>query len=90
MTSFIIAGLYYKATAGRRSGNRSRNVADRARSTGKSSHRSIGAILRVPWRRQASVLGLSIARTIAREHGGDVTLKTRDTGGLRASIELPA
>jgi signal transduction histidine kinase len=35
-------------------------------------------------------LGLSIARTVAREHGGDVTLRNRDNGGLRASIELPA
>jgi signal transduction histidine kinase len=35
-------------------------------------------------------LGLSIARTVAREHGGDVTLGNRDNGGLRALIELPA
>lgn len=35
-------------------------------------------------------LGLSIARTVAREHGGDVTLKNRDPGGLSALIELPA
>lgn len=35
-------------------------------------------------------LGLSIARTVAREHGGDVTLKNRDGGGLTALIELPA
>jgi signal transduction histidine kinase len=35
-------------------------------------------------------LGLSIARTVAREHGGDVTLKNRDAGGLRVLIELPA
>ncbi|WP_407177290.1 ATP-binding protein [Bradyrhizobium sp. STM 3562] len=35
-------------------------------------------------------LGLSIARTVAREHGGDVTLKNRDGGGLSALIELPA
>jgi signal transduction histidine kinase len=34
-------------------------------------------------------LGLSIARTVAREHGGDVTLKNRDGGGLSALIELP-
>jgi signal transduction histidine kinase len=35
-------------------------------------------------------LGLSVARTIAREHGGDVTLANRDGGGLSARIELPA
>jgi signal transduction histidine kinase len=35
-------------------------------------------------------LGLSITRTVAREHGGDVTLKNRDNGGLSALIELPA
>ncbi len=35
-------------------------------------------------------LGLSVARTIAREHGGDVTLTNRDGGGLSARIELPA
>ena len=31
-----------------------------------------------------------IARSVAREHGGDVTLKNGDNGGLRALIELPA
>jgi signal transduction histidine kinase len=35
-------------------------------------------------------LGLSVARTVAREHGGDVTLRNRDKGGLSALIELPA
>ena len=35
-------------------------------------------------------LGLTIARTIARSHGGDVTLTNRETGGLRARITLPA
>jgi len=34
-------------------------------------------------------LGLSIARTVAREHGGDVTLRNRSSGGLSAIIELP-
>jgi signal transduction histidine kinase len=34
-------------------------------------------------------LGLSIARTVAREHGGDVTLKNRDHGGLSVLLELP-
>jgi signal transduction histidine kinase len=35
-------------------------------------------------------LGLCVARTIAREHGGDVTLRNRDGGGLSVRIELPA
>lgn len=35
-------------------------------------------------------LGLSIARTIARAHGGDVTLINRESGGLRAVLQLPA
>ena len=35
-------------------------------------------------------LGLTIARTIARSHGGDVTLINREAGGLRARITLPA
>lgn len=35
-------------------------------------------------------LGLTIARTIARSHGGDVTLTNREAGGLRARITLPA
>jgi signal transduction histidine kinase len=34
-------------------------------------------------------LGLSTARTIARAHGGDVTLANRPGGGLTASIRLP-
>ena len=35
-------------------------------------------------------LGLSIVRTIARDHGGDVLLVNRPAGGLRATIVLPA
>lgn len=35
-------------------------------------------------------LGLTIARTISRSHGGDVTLINREAGGLRARITLPA
>ncbi|MES1202651.1 MAG: ATP-binding protein [Pseudomonadota bacterium] len=35
-------------------------------------------------------LGLSIARTIARAHGGDVTLSPRPGGGLMARMALPA
>ncbi len=34
-------------------------------------------------------LGLSISRTIAREHGGDVTLANRNSGGLCARMTLP-
>jgi signal transduction histidine kinase len=35
-------------------------------------------------------LGLSVARTIAREHGGEVRLANRDGGGLSVRVELPA
>ena len=34
-------------------------------------------------------LGLSVARTIAREHGGDVRLANSTDGGLRVRLELP-
>jgi signal transduction histidine kinase len=34
-------------------------------------------------------LGLAVARNIAREHGGDVTLDTAESGGLCARLELP-
>ena len=34
-------------------------------------------------------LGLAIARSIARGHGGDVTLENRPEGGLRAILRLP-
>ncbi|MCB1355307.1 MAG: HAMP domain-containing protein [Maritimibacter sp.] len=34
-------------------------------------------------------LGLSIARTIIRAHGGDIALSNRDEGGLRATIAIP-
>ncbi|HMR34307.1 MAG TPA: ATP-binding protein [Geminicoccaceae bacterium] len=34
-------------------------------------------------------LGLAVARGIARAHGGDVTLRDRDGGGLVATIRLP-
>ncbi|MFO1037149.1 MAG: ATP-binding protein [Geminicoccaceae bacterium] len=34
-------------------------------------------------------LGLAIARSIARSHGGDVTLANREGGGLRATLHLP-
>lgn len=35
-------------------------------------------------------LGLAIVRSIARSHGGDVTLETSPLGGLRAVVRLPA
>jgi two-component system osmolarity sensor histidine kinase EnvZ len=34
-------------------------------------------------------LGLTIARDIARSHGGDVLLQNSAKGGLRAVIRLP-
>jgi signal transduction histidine kinase len=34
-------------------------------------------------------LGLAIARTILRSHGGDLKLKNRSGGGLRATLLLP-
>jgi len=34
-------------------------------------------------------LGLTIARDIARSHGGDISLETSPQGGLRARIWLP-
>lgn len=34
-------------------------------------------------------LGLSIARTVIRTHGGEVQLSNRAAGGLRASVRLP-
>ncbi len=40
---------------------------------------------------RASVgLGLTIARDIARSHGGDLVLGRADIGGLRAVVQLPA
>jgi len=35
-------------------------------------------------------LGLAVARSIAREHGGDIVLAARKGGGLSARLELPA
>ena len=35
-------------------------------------------------------LGLPIARNILRAHGGDVVLANRSTGGIRATVTLPA
>jgi two-component system osmolarity sensor histidine kinase EnvZ len=36
-----------------------------------------------------SGLGLTIARDIARSHGGDVTLAKSPLGGLRVVVRLP-
>lgn len=35
-------------------------------------------------------LGLAVVRSLARAHGGDVTLHNRANGGLRACVQLPA
>jgi two-component system osmolarity sensor histidine kinase EnvZ len=34
-------------------------------------------------------LGLSIARDVARSHGGDVTLAASPFGGLRVIVRIP-
>jgi signal transduction histidine kinase len=34
-------------------------------------------------------LGLAVVRSIARAHGGDVTLKNRPGKGLTARVSLP-
>ena len=34
-------------------------------------------------------LGLTVARTIIREHGGDIALANRNDGGLRVEVSLP-
>ncbi|TAN57943.1 MAG: two-component sensor histidine kinase, partial [Magnetospirillum sp.] len=34
-------------------------------------------------------LGLSVARTIIRAHGGDISLENRKEGGLRVTVTLP-
>ncbi|MCK5621101.1 MAG: two-component sensor histidine kinase, partial [Alphaproteobacteria bacterium] len=34
-------------------------------------------------------IGMAIARSIVRAHGGDITLENRPEGGLRATVRLP-
>ena len=34
-------------------------------------------------------LGLAVARTIVRAHGGEITLRNKEIGGLRVTISLP-
>ena len=34
-------------------------------------------------------IGMAIARSIVRAHGGDIALANRPEGGLRASVRLP-
>ena len=34
-------------------------------------------------------LGLAVARAVIRDHGGDITLNNRPTGGLRQTVVLP-
>jgi len=36
-----------------------------------------------------SGLGLTIARNLARAHGGEIRLRNRIGGGLEAAVELP-
>ena len=63
--------------------------ASRPRTATASSARSSGS---TPSRNPATGgvgLGLTIARDVARSHGGDVRLETSPQGGLRARVHLP-
>ena len=78
------------AEAGRRPrgrGSRARHSAQRTREGFRAvlSHRGLAQ----PRDRRLG-LGLAVARSIAREHGGDIVLAARKGGGLSARLELPA
>ena len=58
----------------------------RGRARGRCSSRSCGSTRPATRTMAAPGLGLSIARDIARSHGGDVTLANSPLGGLRATV----
>ncbi len=55
--------------------------------------RAFGAFVRLDPSRNPSTggvgLGLTIARDVARSHGGEITLESSPQGGLRARVHLP-
>ena len=63
--------------------------ASRRRSARTSSARSSASTPRATRRPAASGLGLTIARDVARGHGGELTLEESPQGGLRVRLHLP-